>query len=1204
MLEFGFNSNLVELSKQNNLVKTSKNSIDKNSFFGSYLTICEEENEKFDKNPFFSEIPKPEIQKKDSQFNPLTSFFGAFVNKGSEMVMAIPPLQYKLNSSSKSFEEEYQNFLKKYPNDIIDYAFNNRIPSNEQKLKSASTNDDSPSQNEKKQIDINEIFPLTYFSNNLSNDNIYNTDHIIKPPNCNDIYTSANSIDETCYMNIYKTINLDLSLQKEFTTMTTSLSLPIDQKEFYNDLIYLMMGIPSKIFVVGQKFPFSFEIAKQYRGMRFMSTVPELTTNFLNEFIDIGTKIQLIQYLLRNVLFKINDNVTIPFVLKRFYAMVNDMMIQINEKVLYYKKLLQENQITLISLYNKIQSLKPIINILYTLFNFPNEENFKYDSTIDDYYSYYINVNLYQKSHMLINSLLNIYYSLNAKEKSYILIKNLLICALHSYLFFILHLLFSGEVIDAQKEYFILQSNGNIALDNSKVPVFLNMYKSVLLQNTILINMIKKYDGTFYSVLVYQLNDIVSYIDRLDMGKITTEGIDEFILFKEKIYDKKVELMFSVNEKIINLIELERNNERLERLSRINLLKSYFTQQEKKEMMEKEEIKKKKKKLYSELQEQILNKKRKIENEILMIKNERVAQAELEKEKESFKKEVIMLLRKKYEKIKQQTNDLAIYGDLKVKWSIMRQQNKIKRDEIFNAMFDEDLFENVYPHIELGKINLNGQFHNIPRKGVKIVNINEEDIKMKDQVSLNDINLQINNSIPIPPQIPQNQIFSSTNSNEQNAQTPVNYASNDDKMEMDNPKKEVEKEEAKIEFPKFFITNIIYNDILLPIIETSIEVASSKEKKEEKRKKKMIKFTSHAKTSKQVDNEVFEILNKINILLQENTSTSFPSYEIPVQTLIQEFFYDIIIKQYKITNHSFVLMLKNKFNLLTYLDLFNQIFLCGRGDLNLSFIEEIFDYRTLSLKNNDTEYIAYTMKKGIEKKFSLVESKYDNKIINSFLSSFHLNKISQLNLNFSITNLEMSFEVEYNAKEPLDKIFNSENIPLYDSIYKKLLKNNIYNQILSRTYSVIKNIRRGEHSDSLLFNKITKFFFICVKTIESIQTFIYHEVIDLNWSKMKKIIKHSADIFEIIQLHNDTVKMIHDIICNHPFSTLVEKLYSNIAQFYLKAIIIDFFDFDSVKDDPVFLDILAKMKKSHDKIIQYLKDEYVIGDYYNLKKYI
>ena len=95
----------------------------------------------------------------------------------------------------------------------------------------------------------------------------------------------------------------------------------------------------------------------------------------------------------------------------------------------------------------------------------------------------------------------------------------------------------------------------------------------------------------------------------------------------------------------------------------------------------------------------------------------------------------------------------------------MRQQNKIKRDEIFNAMFDEDLFENVYPHIELGKINLNGQFHNIPRKGVKIVNINEEDIKMKDQVSLNDINLQINNSIPIPPQIPQNQIFSSTNSN-------------------------------------------------------------------------------------------------------------------------------------------------------------------------------------------------------------------------------------------------------------------------------------------------------------------------------------------------------------------------------------------------------------------------------------------------------
>ena len=126
MLEFGFNSNLVELSKQNNLVKTSKNSIDKNSFFWSYLTICEEENEKFDKNPFFSEIPKPEIQKKDSQFNPLTSFFGAFVNKGSEMVMAIPPLQYKLNSSSKFFEEEYQNFLSKIEKYESDIGINKR----------------------------------------------------------------------------------------------------------------------------------------------------------------------------------------------------------------------------------------------------------------------------------------------------------------------------------------------------------------------------------------------------------------------------------------------------------------------------------------------------------------------------------------------------------------------------------------------------------------------------------------------------------------------------------------------------------------------------------------------------------------------------------------------------------------------------------------------------------------------------------------------------------------------------------------------------------------------------------------------------------------------------------------------------------------------------------------------------------------------
>lgn len=1204
MIDFGFNSNLVQLNQKQNSQFNNKH-IDKNSFFGSYLTICEEDNEKYNTNPFFSEIPKPNLSETTIEhFNPNYSFFGAFVNKGSEYIMGVPPLKYNFNSNEKFFEEEYIKFLKKYPNDIIDYAFNNKLTcEKEKKEKIDKQKEETKIYNN---IALNDIFPLTYLTNELEVNNIYTTGQINKKQN-KDLYTSSNILDETCHMNLYKTVNFDLSLQNEFSTLLSHLSFPINQKDFYNDLIYLIQGIPSKIFCIGKRFPFTFEISDEYKDIRLISTLPELTHNFINEFIDIGTKMQLIQYLLKNVLFKINHNYTIPFVLKRFYSMVNDIIIQLTEQIIYYKKLLLNNKITFIGLYNKINTFKPIINIIYSLFNFTNEKNYEYQSTIEDYYSFYLTVNLYQKSHILINSLLNIYYSLNSKEQTYILIKNLLLNSLHSYLFFILHLLFTGNVIDAEREYFILQSNDNIALDSTKVPLFLGLYKSVLLNNTILINYIKKYDQNFYSVLAYQLSELTQYVDKVDMGKITTEGVDEFIIFKEKIYDKKVELMLSVNEKIINLIELERNNEKIERINKIKVIRDFISEQEKKELMMKEEIKQKKRKLYEDIQEQILNKKRKIENEILKIKNENIAQVELEKEKESFKKEIIMLLKKKYEKLREESADIAIYGDLKTKWKIMRNNNKIKRDEIFNAMFDENLFDTVYPQIEIGKTKIERNYHllnlsisiEVEEKKDKIEEEKKDNNESKE-VKTEDIKMEIINDNKEKNNNNNNDILNINDisvkiasEDVKDAITPLHFNNND-----------IKKEDNKIRFPKFFISNIIYNDILLPIIETSLELASEKKKKETKKKKKMIKFTSHAKTSKQVDNEVSEILNKINILLQENIPKNLDKNEIPVQTIIQEFFYDIIIKQYKITNHSFVLMLKNKFHLLSYFDLFNQIFLCNRGDLNLHFIESIFDFRTLSLNKNDTEYLSYQIKQVIKKNYSLINSNYDSKIIESFLSSFYLTKISQLNLNFSISNLDISFELNYKAKEPLDIIFNNANIPLYDALFKKLLKLNIYNQIISRTYSVIKNNRNGEISDNIQFKKITKLFNDCYKTLKSIQTFIYHEVIDLNWGKMKKKIKHSADVFDIMQIHNETIKYIHNILCNHPFTVLYEKLYSNMAQFYLKAIIIDFFDFNMVKDDKVFIGVLNGMKKSQNKIIQYLKDEYVIGDYYNLKKYL
>jgi hypothetical protein len=247
-----------------------------------------------------------------------------------------------------------------------------------------------------------------------------------------------------------------------------------------------------------------------------------------------------------------------------------------------------------------------------------------------------------------------------------------LLTSLHSYLFFILYLLFTGEVLDIQNEYFILKSNNNIGIDINKVPFFLNSFKNYLLNNTILINQIKIFDDNYYSVLTYQLNEIIDYLNNINITNVTSDVLDNFIIFKDKIFNKKIELMFGINEKIINAIELEENEEKIKRLKRIKEMKNIFLESEKEEIKRKELIRKKKQKYLEDIKEQILNKKRRIENEILKIKNENIARRELEKEQEAYKNEILKVLKLKYQQIKESTKEIEIFGSEKNKWKIER----------------------------------------------------------------------------------------------------------------------------------------------------------------------------------------------------------------------------------------------------------------------------------------------------------------------------------------------------------------------------------------------------------------------------------------------------------------------------------------------------------------------------------------------------
>ena len=1229
-MDTGINKSLLENIREINYPKNYiKNATyNKNSFFGSLLDIKKEQIEQYEKNPFFSEMPKPENNKNNE--NESKIFFGAFMHLGNKMIMSIPKLNMKKNANN--FNEEYEKYLKQFPEEITDYAFNEKI--------------NIKNENKKEEnliIENNLKFPVSYEDNKLKNDYIYSIENQkVQLDKKEENYYKSNLLNENCLMNFYKTINFDLELQKDNSNLFFHLNSPIDKNIFYDDLIYLIQGIPTNTFSIGKKFPFTFELNNEIpyiNNIRFIGTLPDLTKNILSFFINFGTKMNLIQYLLRNFLFKINGfNVNIPFIFKKYYQNVNEIMIKLNEKMIYFKKLLKSNKMTLIQLYNKLCYILPILNIFYTLFNLNNKKNFEYEFDLQNYFTFYTQMNLFQKSHLLINSLIKIYYSFYTKDKVFTLVKNLLLTSLHSYLFFILYLLFTGEVLDIQNEYFILKSNNNIGLDSNKVPIFLSSFKNILLNNTILINQIKYYDDNYYSILTYQLNEMLDYLNKINITNVTSNVLDNFIIFKDKVFNKKIELMFGVNEKIINLIELEENEEKLKRLKRIQEMKNVYLENEKEEIKRKQLIKKKKQKYLEDIQEQILNKKRRIENEILKIKNENIAKRELEKEQEYYKNEILKVLKLKYEQIKQSTKELEIYGSEKNKWKAERNRLRNKRNQFYYNMYQEDGFNIIFPIIEPGFYNINKNYHIPIKKEDELKNIiNEIDIEMKDNdnnnikpkdtINLNDINVEMENLDK-----------KNNEDNKKENEEEIIFNENDLNIEMEdiNGKKEDEnknesnnisifiqkenekKEEKKLneklneneikekekyfkENTDFILNNIIYSNIVNPIIETAIDIGNKRLNENESKKLRIINYTSHAKTSKEVDLEVSEILDKIHILLNdnsENNKANLNQIEIPIQIIFQEFFYDIIIRQYKITNHSFVLMIKNKFFLPKYLNFFHNILLCYSGDLILRFVESVFDFRTLSFKSNSTIFLTNQLKSEIEKKYFFDLS------YKKILDYFNLDKLSKLNLTFSLNNLELSFQISFKINPPLDMIFNNSNIPIYDLIFKKLLKHMLYNQVCSKTYSVLKNMRDKDINKNPLFLKITQIFNNSYKYVKAIQTYIYCEIIDSNWKKMINKINNSVDIFEIVKVHDKTIKKIKEIICDHPFISLIDQLYMDISVFYLKSIVLDYFDFNNMKNDKIFLQNLDNIQKKINEIKKYIQEEYVIGEFYNLKQYL
>jgi len=104
-----------------------------------------------------------------------------------------------------------------------------------------------------------------------------------------------------------------------------------------------------------------------------------------------------------------------------------------------------------------------------------------------------------------------------------------------------------------------------------------------------------------------------------------------------------------------------------------------------------------------------------------------------------------------------------------------------------------------------------------------------------------------------------------------------------------------------------FIKNDIFNKIITDVVE-----------KNSIKKKSIPKIIPKFKNQSTIINEINEIINRIGVLISEN-SESQNQFDTPIKIIIQELFYDIIIKQYKIVNKCFIMMLKTKYDLSLHL---------------------------------------------------------------------------------------------------------------------------------------------------------------------------------------------------------------------------------------------------------------------------------------------
>jgi hypothetical protein len=524
-----FNKNIKSQSTDADSPKSGLTNKSPKSFYTSYFDTYE--LIKSDHNLFTPKRSDPSME---------ASYFGAFVNKtlntatqNAIIKLGIPRLLHQTEETKKQiklFQDDFNKFIDRY-----------EITDTSQK----ETHVDSANNKEKETKLYKDLFCDSEVLNNPGDGGRGTLGVILKNQPEKYIYYS-NLLEENVTLNPYKVINYEIDLQKCYSNIVYRLSEPKHISEIYTYLIYLLQGIPSKLFTFNTE-KLKFELAD--RNFRLLTCNETITQNFLAYFMDFGTKMYMIQLIIETYLYRHNENT--PYVVKQFYVDVNTIVIKINEGLIKIKSDLENGDLQSIGLYNKVEEYNSIITLTFKIFNLPSSME-KYNTLpesrdLNTFILLYDDYNI--KSHKLLNALFDLYNTFHIKSNDYYLVKSLLLNSLKSYLYYILKGTFNNEIYDQHKEYFLIKSGGNIVLEGSRVPKFLKDMGRVLLNLSILVNYIHSLDYNYFGVCNLKVNELILYISDINFSEeLNSSVLTELMNSKNSIFNKKLELMYNVNE--------------------------------------------------------------------------------------------------------------------------------------------------------------------------------------------------------------------------------------------------------------------------------------------------------------------------------------------------------------------------------------------------------------------------------------------------------------------------------------------------------------------------------------------------------------------------------------------------------------------------------------------------------------------------------